>query len=183
MTLEPRSDDYSLWFYYPNKGAPIAFAILFLASGLMHAYQCWKYHSFKVTGLLPWSAGLFVGGFVLRAVGAFGNTENISIYIASTVLLLAGPPVYEACNFLTLGRILYYNPYHSPIHPGRVFTTFVAIGAVIETITANGAALLANMSNSPSKRESGEALLKAALILQLAQMAAFVAVTLRYWSN
>lgn len=50
-----------------------------------------KYHSFKVTGLLPWSASLFVAGFILRAIGAFGNTENLGIYIASTVLLLAGP--------------------------------------------------------------------------------------------
>lgn len=92
-------------------------------------------------------------------------------------------PVYEACNFLTLGRILYYIPYQSPIHPGRVFTTFVAIGAVIETITANGAAQLANRSNTPSQKETGESLLKAALILQLAQMVGFVSVALRYWSN
>ena len=91
--------------------------------------------------------------------------------------------MYEACNFLTLGRILYYIPYHSPIHPGRVFTTFIALGVVIETVTANGAALLANGSNTPRVRETGESLLKAALILQLVQMASFVAVALYFWFN
>jgi hypothetical protein len=29
----------SLWFYAPNKGAPIAFAILFAISGAVHFYQ------------------------------------------------------------------------------------------------------------------------------------------------
>jgi hypothetical protein len=30
----------SLWYYAPNKGAPIAFAILFAVSGLWHLYLC-----------------------------------------------------------------------------------------------------------------------------------------------
>lgn len=33
------TDDGSLWFYAPNKGAPIAFAILFALSGAIHFYQ------------------------------------------------------------------------------------------------------------------------------------------------
>lgn len=52
---------------------------------------CSKYKSWKVTGLLPWSALLFTAGFVLRAIGAFGQWGNIGVFIASTVLLLAGP--------------------------------------------------------------------------------------------
>lgn len=89
-------------------------------------------------------------------------------------------PVYEAANFLTLGRILYYIPYHSPIHPGRVFTTFLAVGVVIELFTANGGALSANQSNPESKRKTGDALLKTALILQLVLMVAFVSLILRF---
>lgn len=30
----------SYWFYAPNKGAPIAFAIFFGVSMLWHIYQC-----------------------------------------------------------------------------------------------------------------------------------------------
>lgn len=92
-------------------------------------------------------------------------------------------PVYEGANFFTLGRILYYIPYHSPIHPGRVFTTFIALGVVIEVITANGAALVANTSNPQSSQDTGKALLKAALILQIALMVGFVALASKFYYN
>ncbi|KAJ5130460.1 RTA-like protein [Penicillium bovifimosum] len=173
----------SLWFYAPNKGAAIAFAILFAVSGGIHGYQCFKYKSWKVTGLLPWSALLFTAGFITRTIGAFGQWGNIGIYIASTVLLLAGPPVYEGANFFILGRILYYIPYHSPIHPGRVFTTFIALGAVIEAITANGAARVASADSSVSAQETGKALLKAALIMQIFLMTGFVTLAGRFHFN
>ncbi|PYH93658.1 hypothetical protein BO71DRAFT_381132 [Aspergillus ellipticus CBS 707.79] len=175
----------SLWYYAPTKGAPISFAIMFAVSGTLHIYQCFKYKSWKVTGLLPWSALLFTAGFITRTVAAYGAWDNVGLYIASTVLLLAGPPVYEGSNFFTLGRILYYIPYHSPIHPGRVFTTFIALGAAVEAITANGAVLVANSGSSETenKRKTGEALLKAALILQLALMVGFVALASRFHHN
>lgn len=50
-----------------------------------------KYKSWKVSGLLPWSALLFTAGFIVRAIGAFGQWGNVPIFISSTVLLLAGP--------------------------------------------------------------------------------------------
>jgi hypothetical protein len=70
--------------------------------------------------------------------------------------------------------MLYYIPYHSPIHPGRVLTTFAAIGSIVEAFTGTGASFIANPRNSPGKQATGRALLKAALILQLAIMASFV---------
>ncbi|KAJ5723453.1 RTA-like protein [Penicillium malachiteum] len=149
----------SLWFYAPNKGAPIAFAILFAISGVVHLYQTIKYKSWKVTCLLPWSALLFTGGFIARAIAAFG------------------------ANYLILGRILYYIPYHSPIHPGRVFSTFIAVGVIIEVITANGAVQLASANSTKQQQNVGKALLKAALILQLILMAAFVALATRFHFN
>lgn len=172
-----------MWFYAPNKGAPIAFAILFALSGATHFYQCLRYKSWKVTGILPWSALLFTAGFITRTVGAFGQWGNIGIYIASTVLLLAGPPVYEGANYFILGRMLYYIPYHSPIHPGRVFTTFVAVGIAIEAITANGAARVASSGSTPHEQSVGKALLKAALIMQVALMVAFTALAAKFQYN
>ncbi|KAJ5792780.1 uncharacterized protein N7503_008758 [Penicillium pulvis] len=177
------AEDGSLWFYAPNKGAPIAFAILFALSGAIHFYQTMRYKSWKVTGLLPWSALLFTGGFITRAVASFGQWGNVNLYIASSVLLLAGPPVYEGANYFILGRILYYIPQHSPMHPGRVFSTFIALGIVIEAITANGAVQLAKANSTSSQQDVGKALLKAALILQLALMAAFVALASRFHFN
>lgn len=73
-----------------------------------------------------------------------------------------------------LSRILYYVPYHSPIHPGRVLTTFGALSAIVEALNGNGAAYTANTSLSQSKQDIGRALLKSALILQLVILALFV---------
>lgn len=30
----------SVWFYAPNKAAPIPFAVIFAVSGIVHLYQC-----------------------------------------------------------------------------------------------------------------------------------------------
>ncbi|KAJ5887812.1 RTA-like protein [Penicillium taxi] len=182
--IETRSyQEGSLWYYAPNQGAPIAFAALFFISGAIHFFQCFKYHSWKVTGLLPWSALLFTAGFITRTIGAFYQWENVGVYIASTVCLLAGPPVYESANYFILGRILYYIPYHSPIHPGRVYTTFIAMGIAIEVITANGGVKIANDNSTVADQNVGKALLKAALIMQLALMAGFVTLASRFQFN
>src|SRR4051794_40424114 len=41
-------------------------------------------------------------------------------------------PLYELGNYYILGRILYFVPHCSPIHPGRVLTTFAAISSIVE---------------------------------------------------
>lgn len=84
-------------------------------------------------------------------------------------------PLYELCNYNILGRILYYVPYHSPVHPGRVITTFGIISMVIEALNGNGAAYTANQSLPQSKQDMGRALLKAALLLQVVVIGCFLA--------
>ncbi|KAH7369979.1 hypothetical protein BKA65DRAFT_385990, partial [Rhexocercosporidium sp. MPI-PUGE-AT-0058] len=132
------------------------------------------YKSWKVSGILPWSALLFVVGYILREIGAF-DYDNLNIFIASLVFIYAAPPIYELSNYFMLSRILYYVPYHSPIHPGRVLTTFGALSMVVEALNGNGAAYVANTSLPESKQNIGKSLLKAALVLQLGILAVFVA--------
>ncbi|KAJ5046381.1 uncharacterized protein L3040_003625 [Drepanopeziza brunnea f. sp. 'multigermtubi'] len=163
----------SLWFYAPNKAAPVVFAFLFLVSGCWHIWQCIHYKSWKVSGILPWASCLFVVGYILREVGAF-NYDNLNVFIASLVFIYCAPPLYELSNYFMLSRALYYVPYHSPIHPGRVLTTFGALSVVVEALNGNGAAYTANTSLSQSKQDVGKALLKSALILQLVILALFI---------
>ena len=73
-----------------------------------------------------------------------------------------------------LSRILYYVPYYSPIHPGRVLTTFGFISMVIESLNGTGAAYVANSSLPKDKQDMGKALLKSALVLQLGVLFLFV---------
>lgn len=65
-------------------------------------------------------------------------------------------------------------PYHSPIHPGRVLTTFGAMSVLVEALNGNGAAYVANTSLPKSRQDIGKNLLKTALILQLAILCLFV---------
>lgn len=92
-------------------------------------------------------------------------------------------PLYELSNYFVLSRCLYYIPYHSPIHPGRVLTTFAAISTVIEVLNAQAARIVANTKNTPQELNTGHKLLKAALVMQLTVLALFVALTLTFHRN
>ncbi|KAI1385305.1 RTA1 like protein-domain-containing protein [Hypoxylon trugodes] len=163
----------SYWFYAPNKGAPIFFAIAYLATGLVHFWQAAHYKSWRLTGLYAFCSLLFVAGFIVRELAAF-DYSNLTYYIASVCLVYAAPPLYELGNYHVLGRILYFVPYYSPIHPGRVLTTFAAISMVVEALSGVGAAYISNQTLPKDMQHAGQKLLQAALILQLVVVSLFV---------
>ncbi|GKU06060.1 rta1 protein [Fusarium langsethiae] len=76
-------------------------------------------------------------------------------------------PLLELQNYRIIGRILYYVPYYSPIHPGRVLTTFGFVSAIVEALNGWGASYSANQSLSNSEIEAGHALIKTSLLLQI----------------
>lgn len=165
--------DGSIYFYAPNKGAPVFFAVAFAASGICHIYQCWHYESWRLTSFYVSCAVLFTAGFIVRELGAF-DYGNLVKFIVTTCLVYAAPPIAELANYNILGRILYYVPYHSPIHPGRVITTFAFISVVVEALNGNGASLSANQSLPRWKQDIGRNLLKAALLIQVVVIALFL---------
>ncbi|KAI1194321.1 RTA1 like protein-domain-containing protein [Nemania serpens] len=167
-------EQLNIWIYAPNKGAAIFFAVSFFATGVIHFWQAIHYHSWRLTGLYVFCSALFLGGFIARVLGAFDYTDIIK-YIVSIVLTYAAPPLYELSNYYILGRILYFVPHCSPIHPGRVLTTFAALSAIIEALNGTGAAYVANRSLPVHLQETGHSLFKAALILQLVVITSFVA--------
>ncbi|KAK0628374.1 hypothetical protein B0T17DRAFT_505055 [Bombardia bombarda] len=162
----------SVFFYAPNKGAPVFFTIAFATSGAYHLWQCIHYKCFKVTALLPICCLLFTAGFAVREYGAF-HYENLNVYIASTFLIYMSPPLLELANYHILGRILYYIPYLAPIHPGRVLTTFGTLSSLVEVLSAIGVSYVANTSLPARLITLGDALLKASLVLQLVVMLFF----------
>lgn len=84
-------------------------------------------------------------------------------------------PLYELANYYILARILYFVPYHSPIHPGRVLTTFAAISLIIETLNGIGASYMANQTLPQELQQTGHSLIKATLIMQLIVVTLFIA--------
>ncbi|KAK7426335.1 hypothetical protein QQZ08_007236 [Neonectria magnoliae] len=162
--------DGSYFFYAPNKGAAIFSLAAFLASGLLHAWQCFRYKCWILTPLFPFCCLLFTAGFGLREYGAF-YYDNLNVFIASICITYAAP----ATNYHILGRILHYVPYHSPLHPGRVLTTFGFISGVIEALNGWGASYSANQSLTDGEIATGHALIKTSLILQIIVAVLFIA--------
>ncbi|KAF2016609.1 hypothetical protein BU24DRAFT_391918 [Aaosphaeria arxii CBS 175.79] len=162
----------SVWYYAPNKAAPIVFIVLFLISGVIHTYQTIKHHSWRTTLFLPWAALLMTAGFAIRLVAAY-HPDSLTYLITAVILIMSGPPVYALINYIILSRILYYIPYLSPLHPGRVATTFVGLDAVCEILIGQGAWRMADSSRSQKEREIGSHLVTASLCLQAALFGAF----------
>jgi RTA1 like protein len=172
-----RQSTDSYYPYTPLKSISIVFAVIFSISGSLHTYQNnIKYRSWRIGFLLPWAATLFVAGFILREYNVRGHLDNLDIFIASAVLLFAAPPVYSGAAYFILGRALYYLPYLSPLHPGRVWSTFIGLDVVIEILAGNGAPLVANLSITPERRKIGMDLVKASLILQVILFVGFASV-------
>ena len=74
-----------------------------------------------------------------------------------------------------LGRALYYVPYLSPIHPGRVISTFVGLDVLVGIITSLGASKVSGLDNSESELRLGRDLIRASILLQVACFLGFVA--------
>lgn len=165
--------DESLYPYSPSKVAPIIFLVAFLLSTLHHIWINFRYKSWRVTGTLPWGGIVFIAGFAMREVSAY-YPKNLNIFIASTVLILVAPPVYSLVNYIVLGRSLYYVPQLSPIHPGRVITTFCGLDAVVAILTGNGGARVATVDATPADIKAGKGLLRASILLQLISFFLFV---------
>ncbi|KAI4206970.1 MAG: hypothetical protein LQ346_000802 [Caloplaca aetnensis] len=165
--------DESLYPYSPSKSAPIIFLVAFLLSTLHHIWINFRYKSWRVTGTLPWGGIVFIAGFAMREVSAF-YPKNLNIFIASTVLILVAPPVYALVNYIVLGRTLYYVPQLSPIHPGRVITTFCGLDVVVGILTGNGGSRVANADATPADIKAGKGLLRASILLQLISFFLFV---------
>lgn len=73
-----------------------------------------------------------------------------------------------------LGRTLYYVPYLSPIHPGRVISTFVFLDIIVGILTGNGAAKVSNPDSSVTQLRIGRGLIRASILLQVVCFLAFV---------
>ncbi|KAF5534047.1 Rtm1p [Fusarium phyllophilum] len=89
-------------------------------------------------------------------------------------------PLLELQNYRILGRILYYVPYNSPIHPGRVLTTFGFISGIVEALNGWGASYSANQSLTDSEIEIGHALIKTSLLLQIVVAMLFIALAVTF---
>ncbi len=127
---------------------------------LQSHYKFWRINFFLV-----WGGAVFMAGWVLRAISS-QDLENVPTFIAQTVLILAGPPIYAAAEYNILGRLMHYLPMYAPLNPSRVVYLFVYMGAAVEGLTAAGASLMASGSIGTSTYLTSGVLISVALVLQ-----------------
>jgi len=125
----------------------------------------------------------------MRVVSIYKD-HDLGIFIAAVVLLLIAPsvssltsgigmlkefrPIYSLMNYIVLSRTLYYVPYLSPIHPGRVLSTFIGLDAVVAILTGNGASRIANKQATTTELKVGRDLIRASILLQMACFVGFI---------
>ena len=62
----------------------------------------------------------------------------------------------------------------SPMHPGRVWVTFITLDGLADVIACNGAIRAAGVDNSEEAKRIGLALVKLSLFLLIALFIAFI---------
>ena len=112
-----------------------------------------------------WGGAIFTTGWILRCISSY-HPSNLSLYIAQTVFIYAGPPVYSAAEYNTLGRFMRYVPMLAPLNPDRVIYFFIYLGIAVESLTGAGAGQSAGADGDLNQYKLGELLISAALALQ-----------------
>lgn len=118
---------------------------------------------------------VFMTGWILRAISAH-HPLHLGIFIAQTIFVYAGPPIYAAAEYNVLGRLMHYLPMHTPLHPRRVVYVFVYIGSLVEALTAAGAGRMAASRPGSVRYENGGTLIAVAVVLQAAIECIFMSV-------
>ena len=114
---------------------------------------------------MVWGGAVYTSGWIMRCISSYYPT-NKNLYIAQTVLVLAGPPIYSATEYNILGRLMLHLPMHALMNPNRIVYFFIYLGSAVEGLTAAGGARLSSAGNNTELLQSGATLIAVASILQ-----------------
>ena len=158
---------HGLFPYSPVKALPPIFAVAFLLCGIIILYQYFtKYKWRRYTIVMSFTCLVWAAGFCLR-MGSIYHNKNLSLFVGQYALLFTGPPLFAGSEYFILGRLMAYLPYHTPIHPGRVLSTFIMLDTIVEALGINGA-IAQGLAKTLTEKKSGLARQLAALSLQSA---------------
>jgi len=155
----------SYYLYDPSHVLPAVFAALVGISLTVHITQNFYYHSWKVMFFMVWGGAVYTSGWIMRCISSY-YPGNKNLYIAQTVLVLAGPPIYSATEYNILGRLMLHLPMHAPMNPNRIVYFFIYLGSAVEGLTAAGGARLSSAGGNTELLRSGATLIAIAAVLQ-----------------
>lgn len=183
QTTEPSSEndafaDFEFYRYSPSLAAAIIFALLFIASTALHAYQLIRTRTLY---MIPFLVGGFFQsiGYIARAVSATQENGEWTLgpYIVQSTLILVAPALFAASVYMHLGRVVRMvngGQTDEKLLFGLIKTTwltkvFVAGDVLSFMMQASGGGLMAT-----SSVETGETLVLAGLGVQIAFFGLFV---------
>ena len=134
-----------------------------------------QYRFWRVTFWMFYGGLVFLSGWIMRAVFA-RDPSSLSLYIAQTVLVLCGPPIFAATEYNILARIMRYLPMHAPIGPNRVIFFFTYLSALVESLTAAGGGMMARTDAGIERVKKGSTLVAIAIVLQAVVQIVFASV-------
>ena len=126
---------------------------------------CSRYKFWRVTFWMFWGGTVYVIGWILRCVVSY-QTSNLDLFIAQTIFVYAGPPIYSAAAYNLVGRMMGYVPQFAMLNPRRVVYFFVYLGALVEALTSAGAATISKHVDDVSAYKRGGTLIAVAIVLQ-----------------
>ena len=113
-----------------------------------------------------YAGAVFAAGWALRCASSYQDT-SLDLFIAQSILIYTGPPIYAAAEYNILGRLMHYLPMHAPLNPNRLIYVFIYLGAIVEGLTAAGAARIGAARKDKDLYNSGANLIKVSLVLQI----------------
>ncbi|EFE44480.1 RTA1 domain protein, putative [Trichophyton verrucosum HKI 0517] len=169
-----------LYHYLPSKPAAIIFAILYIASSFLHEYQYKATRPQKFT--MPFVLGTTFSsiGFVTRSLSALKIGDPRTLWRISTMFTIGAGPTYAGADYFVCGRIFSYVRYAAPISPLRTVRTFIFFDFLAEIGVWVGAGINDSKDPNSARAKLGVNLVRAAVIIQLALFACFVAVVLLF---
>jgi RTA1 like protein len=162
---DERQPSDNLYPYQPSKILPVVFAVLVFLSLALHTLQNFRYRFWRITFFLFYANLIWLTGWILRAISTHFPFD-LPLYIAGTIFIYMGPPIYAAAEYNILGRLMDYLPMHASLNPRMVKYFFIYLGALVEALTAAGAARMANSDPSSDGFQNGGTLLAVATVLQ-----------------
>ncbi|EGD85445.1 hypothetical protein H112_06347 [Trichophyton rubrum D6] len=169
-----------LYHYLPSKPAAIIFAILYIASSFLHEYQ------YKATRPQNFTMPFVLGttfssvGFVTRSLSALKIGDPRTLWRISTMFTLGAGPTYAGADYFVCGRIFSYVRSAAPISPLRTVRTFIFFDFLAEIGVWVGSGINDSKDPNSARTKLGVNLVRAAVIIQLALFACFVAVVLLF---
>lgn len=174
-------DSKRLYDYCPSFAATVLFAILFGAVTITHIVQAFRYRK-PFTWVLIMAGGWELGGYIARTLSVMDQL-NSGIFTAQFLLILLAPLWINAFVYMVLGRMIHFfleDDRIFGIRARRITLMFVLFDIAAFVVQLTGGMMASGDDYSAQTIQNGLHIYTGGVGLQLAFIAVFIALALRF---